>query len=148
MVTCVKGNRHRLVVQQDAKTVTELVSTCSAHLADLSSLKDSRNGTFAAELREDVLNKGLALGNRYLFSQVLKRKREVIILAEESVSAGTDGPCQSGIRDVSEVHFSLPRLMFDAIEALHHALEALPHLACGCSAHTLASWPDAILSCS
>jgi hypothetical protein len=48
---------------------------------------------------------------------------------------------------VSEVHFSLPRFPLDARQALHHALEALPHLACGHRARTLGSRPDAFLFC-
>jgi hypothetical protein len=110
----------------------------------LSRSVSSKRGN-AAESREDILNEGLALVNRQQFSHV-HEKREVIILAEESVTASTDGNCHSGVRDVSEVHFSLPCFTLDAIEALHHALDALPHLACSRLPHTLGSRPDAVLS--
>jgi hypothetical protein len=102
---------------------------------------------------EDVVitrfrRKGSAVLKRadiYNCSAMSTRNEKVIILAEESVSASMDGTCHSGIRDVSELHFSLPRSTLDAMEALHHALEALPHLACSRSAHTLCSRPESCL---
>jgi hypothetical protein len=66
----VKGKGYRLVLQ-DTETVTELVSTCAAHLVDLGPLKDSR--TFAAEPCEGLLDMDLALVNKQPLSHVHKK---------------------------------------------------------------------------